>query len=198
MARPTKLLHLYQVEIVLKEIEPRVWRRLLIPGDSTLDKLHYVIQDAFSWTNSHLHCFVIDDVRYGMAHIEEDADDLKDEQRFFLHKLVDKGSMFLYEYDYGDSWSHKIAVENLIAGAELKHPICLDGQRACPPEDVGGTGGYEEFLDALADPKHEEHKNMLRWAGGRFDPEHFDLANTNAALRSSRTERLTRRAMRRA
>jgi hypothetical protein len=127
MPRATKLLHLYQLEVALEEIEPPVWRRLLLPGDITLDKVHYIIQDAFGWTNSHLHCFEIDDRRYGMAEIEEDAHDLKEERRFSLHKLVDKGSTFLYEYDCGDSWRHQIAVENVIGGAELKHPICLDG-----------------------------------------------------------------------
>ncbi len=198
MAKAAKTLYLDQLKIVLDGIHPPVWRRVLVPSDITLDKLHYVIQDVFGWTNSHLHCVDIGDQRYGMADLEEDAADLKDERRFQLHKLATEGATLHYEYDYGDSWHHEIVVEKVIGGAESKDPICLDGQRACPPDDVGGAGGYADFLEAIADPRHEQHRDMLRWVGGRFDPDRFDLTDANAALRSSRTERLTRRATRQA
>jgi hypothetical protein len=197
MPKATTARSLYQLKVVLEELEPAVWRRLLVAGDIKLDKLHYALQDAFGWTNSHLHCFEIGEQRYGMADVEEDADDLKDERVAVLRKVVSEGANFCYEYDYGDGWRHRIDVEKVVGGAEIGSPICLDGRRACPPEDVGGPGGYEEFVKAIADRKHERHREMLDWFGSRFDPETFDLADANAALRSSRTEQLTRRAMRR-
>jgi hypothetical protein len=92
-----------------------------------------------------------------------------------------------YEYDFGDSWSHEVVVEDIgWTPHVLKHGVCLDGGGACPPEDVGGTGGYEEFLEALADPLHEEHDNYLVWVGYKFDSSEFNVAAANAALQRVR------------
>jgi hypothetical protein len=91
---------------------------------------------------------------------------------------------FVYEYDFGDSWEHEILVEKILpAEAETAYPLCLRGKRACPPEDVGGVWGYEEFLEAIGDPTQEEHESYLEWVGGDFDPEAFDLEETNQRLR---------------
>jgi hypothetical protein len=89
---------------------------------------------------------------------------------------------FLYEYDFGDSWEHEIVVEKVLPAVEgIRYPICIAGKRACPPEDCGGVGGYERMLDIIANPKHEEHAEMLEWLGGSFDPEAFDLGNSQGA-----------------
>lgn len=93
---------------------------------------------------------------------------------------------FSYEYDFGDSWDHEIVIEErswLSVG--LKVGVCIDGQNACPPEDVGGPGGYAAYLQALADPRHPEHDDLLEWRGA-FDPAHFDLASANARLQNFR------------
>jgi len=92
-----------------------------------------------------------------------------------------------FEYDFGDSWEHDIVIEELTwSNFGLKYAVCLDGANACPPDDVGGTWGYAEFLSALADPTHDEHKSYLEWAGGSFDPTEFDLGEANAVLQKVR------------
>ncbi len=92
--------------------------------------------------------------------------------------------MFEYEYDFGDSWSHDVLFEGCLqADPGCRYPLCLEGERACPPEDVGGTRGYLDFLEALADPDHEEHDTFRRWVGRRFDPESFDPAKTTKRMR---------------
>jgi Plasmid pRiA4b ORF-3-like protein len=91
---------------------------------------------------------------------------------------------FIYEYDFGDSWRHRIAVRPLAhPNTDWHYPLCTGGARAAPPDDVGGPPGYKEFLAAIKDPKHEEHDSMLVWTGGAFDPEGFDLNAINRTLR---------------
>lgn len=113
---------------------------------------------------------------------------VQNERRVTVAQLVpEAGSSFVYEYDFGDSWEHEILVEQILEPEEHVHyPLCIGGARACPPEDVGGVPGYAEFLEAIRDPEHEEHDNMLIWAGGDFDPEGFDRNRVNAALRRFR------------
>ena len=94
---------------------------------------------------------------------------------------------FRYNYDFGDNWVHILAVEKMLPAEEVvRYPICLAGVRACPPEDVGGLPGYENFLEAMRDPKHPEHTEYLEWISGRFDPEAFDVDEVNRRLRRLR------------
>ena len=139
------------------------------------------------WTNSHLHSFTIDGKLYGSQFDDYPEDEL-DEADFTVSFAL-RGSLrrFVYEYDFGDSWTHEVVVEDVAwSPYVLKHGVCLDGGGACPPEDVGGTGGYEEFLAALADPLHEEHDTYLVWVGYKFDPAVFNVAAANAALQRVR------------
>ncbi len=122
----------------------------------------------------------------GIPDPEWENDDI-DEETVVLADLVSARSRFFYEYDFGDSWRHEVVVESIEAASQmLKHAVCLEGQRACPPEDCGGVWGYPELLEAIADPKHEDHQERLEWVGGSFDPDAFDLAATNAALQRIR------------
>jgi hypothetical protein len=177
----------FQLRIQLENLTPTVWRRLLVPGGVRLAKLHEIFQAAMGWTNSHLHSFTIGEDLYGM-HIEDYPDDELDETEFTVFVALRGGvRRFRYEYDFGDSWEHEVTVEATTwSPLALKHAVCLDGQNACPPEDVGGVGGYAQFLEALADPLHEEHDSYLVWVGYKFDPEAFELAAANAALQRLR------------
>ena len=177
---------IYQFKITLQGIEPSIWRRIQTK-DCTLDKLHEHIQTAMGWTNSHLHQFNIDGLRYGDPQL---LDDGFEEQTPFINSLRTKLSKimpkdgkrlrFQYEYDFGDCWEHEILFEGFPPSENgAKYPLCVEGERACPPEDVGGTPGYKEFLRAIANPKHKRHKELMRWCGP-FDPEKFDAeAATN-------------------
>ena len=178
----------FQFKITLKEVKPPIWRRIQVK-DCTLDKLHEHIQTAMGWTNSHLHQFEIRGVRYGDPALlcegwedETPVNSLKTK----ISKIVPtdgKQFRFDYEYDFGDGWEHEILLEGCLrADKGSRYPLCLEGERACPPEDVGGTGGYEEYLEAMADPKHERHEEFMEWRGP-FDPEKFDARAATREMR---------------
>lgn len=140
------------------------------------------------WQDCHLHGFEIAGQRFEPYEEEDDVDeDAVDEKGVVLSDLVEAGTRFHYEYDFGDGWNHEIVVESVEDVPQgLKHAVCLDGRRACPPEDSGGVSGYGEFLQAIGDPGHPEHRDYLNWVGGTFDAEAFTLAATNAALQRVR------------
>jgi hypothetical protein len=123
-----------------------------------------------------------------MVGIEEDTHDLKDERRVKLSSVLPiKGARLLYRYDYGDDWEHLVDLEELLEPDQRhQYPLCIGGARACPPEDCGGTSGYEELCRVLQSPKDEEHDSMLTWVGGYFDPASFDANAVNSAFRFGR------------
>jgi hypothetical protein len=175
-----------QLRISLMGHTPTIWRRLLVPGEIKLAKLHPIFQAAMGWEDYHLHYFEIEDERYGVPDEDWEIEDTDEEGVTFVD-VIKTPMRFFYEYDFGDSWRHEVVVESIDPmPLMLKFAICLDGQRACPPEDCGGTGGYEEFLEAIANPEHEEHDDFLGWLGFAFDPERFSVAETNAALQRVR------------
>ncbi len=189
---------LYQLQVVLLDSEPLIWRRLQVPGDATLAWLHAVLQVAVGWTNSHLHQFLVgedtySDTRHNGAEYEG-APKILDASKFTLRQIAPREQdAFGYAYDFGDSWEHAIIVEEILppVAAAATHALCLDGARACPPEDCGGVGGYEELLKVLKNRKHPEHKYMKEWLGRPFDPEAFDVAKTNLWLRKLKWPRVT-------
>lgn len=178
----------YTLYIRLAEIEPPIWRRIVVPANLTLHELHQVVQVTMGWTHSHLHQFIVpdtpDSIYYGEPSPEDDYFHT-DDRRVRLASIAPKeGATFVYEYDFGDSWRHEITVERITPTpqGELPYPWCLDGQRACPPEDVGGVSGYAHFLEAWRDRSHPEHRQMREWVGKHFKPELFSVPQVNAAL----------------
>jgi hypothetical protein len=170
----------------LAEINPVVWRRVLVPGAVRMAKLSEMLLAAMGWTNSHLHAFRVGDRLYGVCFDDYPEEEI-DEKSVTVLQALREERRFIYDYDFGDGWEHEVVIEELSwSYFGLKFAVCIDGQNACPPEDVRGPGGYLEFLDAISDPKHEEHASYLEWAGGSFDPAEFDLAATNAALQRVR------------
>lgn len=110
-----------------------------------------------------------------------DQSNVLDETDFLLQEVVSReGASLLYEYDFGDSWMHEIVVEKISAPEPgVEYPACVEGARCGPPEDCGGIGGYADLLEALKDPKRDDHEEALDWIGDDFDPEYFDIAETN-------------------
>lgn len=183
---------LWQATIAIADIEPAIWRRLLLPEDLNFAQLHEVIQAAFGWTDSHLHHFIVGGLVVGAPEFDEDG--LNRHQTFnasevFLRDLLihDLDAVkILYEYDFGDSWRHWITFDSQLTEAPGEtYPQIVDGRRSAPPEDVGGPPGYERFLEAWRDPKHKEHKAMRTWAGRAFDPEAFDRDKTQKAIKAA-------------
>jgi len=178
----------YQLHVALDAIVPPIWRRIIVPAAITLPELHDLLQLVMGWTDSHLHSFTIGNRTYSNAEVADgDLDEMGmlDEAGHTLADLLGATiKTFLYEYDFGDSWLHRIDVAAISTpNPDWEYPLCVAGARAAPPDDVGGVPGYEDFLVAIGDPNNEEHDSMLTWVGGAFDPEGFDLNAINRTLR---------------
>lgn len=186
-----------QVIVKLEGIEPEIWRHVVVPLSCTLADLHHIIQSAFGWKDCHLHEFLIGGLRYGDVDLLNQDRFEGDAQAFDASEVrlrdfrffKGDGPVFTYVYDFGDHWSHKVELVKLLAlDPAPKTASCVEGARCCPPEDVGGPHGYAEFLRVLMSPEYdelEEQKHLKRWSGGKFDPERFDLAKTDKAVREA-------------
>jgi hypothetical protein len=178
----------YQIKVTLKDSKPPIWRRLLVAADTPLETLHVVLQIAFGWINSHLHQFKVSGEFYSPPVPWDDGIETLDSRKFTLAQLAPEvGSKLVYEYDFGDFREHVIVVEKALspdeAGEEL--PVVVTGRRAGPPEDCGGVWGYDDVLEALADPEHPKHEEMKEWVPEGFDPEAFSADEINARLRQA-------------
>ncbi len=196
---------IYQLKITLRGSKPPIWRRVLVSGHSTLADLHEIIQIVMDWDEAHLHEFEINKIRYSDPLVALDG--AQNETRVRLKEVISREKMkFHYVYDFGDDWDHEILVEKILPPdpeKERELPVCLKGKRACPPEDVGGMGGYYYFLEAIQDPEHPEHEILSEWIKAAeyfpgeeedenvseeapetpvFDPEFFDLELINEFL----------------
>ena len=183
MSAKNKPISVYQLKVTLKNSKPPIWRRIQVNSDINLYRLHQNLQVMMGWTDSHLHQFIVHGEYYGTP----DPDiEVTNETSIKLDRVVSEaGDKFVYEYDFGDSWEHVILVEKILQPETgVNYPICLGGKRACPPEDCGGIWGYGDLLEAIQDPAHPEHEEMLEWLGGRFDPEEFDVDMVNQRLKT--------------
>lgn len=161
--------------IELEEIKPRIWRRVDVPLSCTLVVLHDIMQVIMRWQDRHLFEFRVGEKVYGVPSDQDAAWGRKvlQAKTLRLGQLIDRDvRTFTYVYDFGDNWQHRITVESVFEGQpDVDYPVLVDGARRAPPEDVGGESGFHEFLDAMLDSDHPEHRQMLRWYNGPFDPE---------------------------
>jgi hypothetical protein len=173
-----------ELRIELLHVQPTIYRRLLVPESILLPDLHLALQMAMGWQGYHLHEFVFNGLRFGLPDTDFPGPEILDERGIGLSAILMSNPQFDYLYDFGDGWEHRVTVvRRMHSEAALSTPICIEGVNACPPEDVGGVHGYSEFLEAIANPSHKEHRSMLHWCGGRFDPSHCDLVAANELLR---------------
>ncbi len=193
-------LQIYQLKIALNDIEPPIWRRIQIPNTSTFWDLHSYIQDAFGWTNNHMHKFTCIDAQTDKTVVfgvpfepehEDDAHILPGWERRINLFIEGKTGRIEYTYDLGDNWSHSIVLEEILTPVKgFKYPFCVDGERACPPEDCGGPYGYIGLLETIFDPVDPDHKDMVAWVdsmkGCTFDPEQFYAAQVRFVSPSRR------------
>ncbi len=183
-----------QLKIKLSDIDPPIWRRIKVPADFPLRRLHDVIQAVFDWLDYHLHQFEVGDRIYGSPK-QGDGDfgekHLYSDRNIKLGALLDRGvQRFIYRYDFGDDWEHVITVEQITDPEDgVEYPILVDGARRAPPEDCGGPPGFEAFLEAMLDEGHEEHVALMDWYGEHFDPDDMELDAVEAMLGRIRASR---------
>jgi len=176
--------HVHQFKVTLLEIEPRIWRRLLVPASYSFWDLHVAIQDSMGWLDYHLHLFRVTNPETGELQeigipdddpFEDDVVCMPGWEIPVADYFQKAGTRAQYLYDFGDDWQHEVELEAILERVpKKKYPICADGARACPPEDCGGVPGYEDFLRIIADPTDEEYESMRRWLGRPYDPNAFD------------------------
>jgi hypothetical protein len=177
---------IYQLKVNLLKITPPIWRRLLVPDNCSLDDLHIIIQCAMGWSNHYLHSFESKGQCYKSGSLfgngrHYDALNTTNVKLSDL-KLKVKDS-FLYIYEFIDYWEHRIILEEITTPDMLiKYPLCLDGRRACPPEDCGGPLGYKKILVAFKNKRDSKHHDINEWLPKDFDPEHFDKDDVNLTL----------------
>lgn len=169
----------------MKGITPQIWRRIQVPKNYTFLDLHEAIQAAMNWEDYHLHEFEMQNPKTGALDrigTESDGyDDFADEPLVPENKakiseyFTLENKEALYTYDFGDNWQVKVRLEKILPKKEgVEYPICTAGKRAAVPEDIGGIWGYEDMLEILKDPEHEDYEDTVAWLGKDFDPEYFD------------------------
>jgi len=181
--------NVYQLKIELVNSQPSIWRRVLVPGYVTLAVLHHVIQITMGWDDDHLHSFSCKGMRFSIPFDDDFLSEDEDESKVRLNELLRRSrSSMRYEYDFGDCWEHKITLEKILEADPRcqERAVCLDGKMRCPLEDCGGLWGYYDLLDALKDPTHERHEELVEWAGAYLNAEAFDLESVNRRLAGMR------------
>jgi hypothetical protein len=176
---------IYQFKVTLKGSDPLIWRRFQVP-DLTLGELHDVLQVVMGWQDSHMHQFIVNGTYYGRATPDDLDLDVEDEDGIRLSQVFTgrKKPHIVYEYDFGDNWEHEIVLEKRLEPEPgFEYPRCVEGARACPPENCGGIGIYAGFVEAITDRKHPDHRDMKEWIGRNFDPERFSVDKVNKELR---------------
>ena len=173
----------YQLKVTLAGSNPEIWRRIVVNPGIWLVSFHRILQTTMGWTNSHLHLFHDGTSEYVPREFE--TEDTLDSRGVKLKQILNsENPSILYEYDFGDGWAHKIELEKVTdEGDNGKVPRCIEGERACPPEDCGGLPGYDEVRKIISNPAHAEYEETLQWLGGNFDPEQFSLDEVNELLR---------------
>ena len=186
---PVGQARLYRMKIVLQDIEPPIWRRFVAPTFMTLEHFHACIQSIMGWENEHSHAFYINGKRFESKHLRFTVDGMwnhengYDTANYQLSQLIKNGMVFHYEYDFGDGWTHEITVEDDNHNRDTDFPYyCIEGERACPPEDCGGPGGYMHLLEVFADRNNPEYKEMRDWLGGHFNSEYFNPKDCNREM----------------
>ncbi len=177
---------IYQLKVSLKGFTPSIWRKLQVAGNITLSELHRTLQIVMGWGNYHHYQFIIDGVIYSQPDSANST--IKAAAETILSQLVhNEGDRFIYLYDLADDWQHVVEVEKILPlKPEVDYPLCLAGQRACPPEECGGILEYSNLLEILQNPEYPDYPEIMEHFGGHFDPEAFDLARVNRALRPIR------------
>lgn len=183
--QPITSTSIYLMKVTLKGPSPKIWRQIQVQGGTTLNKLHRILQAAMGWGNLYRYEFIVGDAHYGEHHPEYHYKMKSDNATKLYQVATQVGAVFTYLYDFNNGWEHEMVTESIKSSAlGLKYALCLSGERACPPEDCAIVGGYDHFMQVIANPKDKEFHEMMQWAGGSFNPERFDINDVNERLKN--------------
>jgi hypothetical protein len=174
---------IFQFKIILKNIEPKIWRRFQVKDNITFADMHRIILVVMGWDGSHLHQFVWNKHDY-IGSVEHMPGDVEDERKISINQIFKEiKTKLVYEYDFGDDWEHDLILEEILEDdRKIKYAYCLDGKNNCPPEDCGGPWGFADMMDKLKSADSEEKEELLEWLGDDYDPSFFDLKKINEEL----------------
>ncbi|WP_196592953.1 plasmid pRiA4b ORF-3 family protein [Pectinatus sottacetonis] len=195
----------YQVRIKLLDFHHDIWREVIIPADINFKLLHNTIQTSMGWYNSHLYEFNLPDEKLRITNDEESFSNFKTARKKYtkispadnnnkliyellkttikrpqdlkIENYMEKYKFLNYIYDFGDNWVHRIFLREILTDYQYSYPTIISGIGACPPEDVGGTACYDEFLTAWSDPNHPEHNDTVKWG----NTQHYHSFNQKTA-----------------
>jgi len=170
----------YEIKIELKDTSPKIWRKVQVNSDISLNELHHIIQISMGWTNSHLYSFRIDKIEYSLKDYDYDFQKFGNARAYRIKDF--KNEPIDYIYDFGDYWEHSVRIEKETKEERLLHPKCIEGEGTCPPEDVGGIHGFEEFKEIMKDKTHPERESYIEWYGSEFGPDKVYLKEINQQL----------------
>jgi hypothetical protein len=184
---PVKKSQKYVLRIVLVDSSPRVWREIAVPSNITLTSLAYVIILAMGWEESHLSMFEKGQKEYHvyMEGTEIYDEPVEDASEYALCDLLGADEEMMFVYDFGDYWRHTVKVVECAKYRKDEKPSVrlIDGKNACPPNDVGGIGGYKEMLRVIKeDPDGDEAWEYYTWLGSKWDEKFFPAIDTAIAV----------------
>jgi hypothetical protein len=176
---------IFQIQVYLKDINPKIWRRLLIPSDLSFADLHKLIQASMGWSGKHLHKFIYRKQVYAPALDVRFEPDAKDYHNYDVGVAFKRAnSKIQYLYDFADNWMHEIVVEKTLPWRDdFNRPVCLSGKMKCPPENCGGVWGYSKLKnESMNSLHHEDDASDLDLLA--FSPNYFNLDKTNESIAS--------------
>lgn len=200
----------YKIKIVLRDSNPLIWRRIIIPSQITFERLHDIIQVAMGWSNNFLYDFNIveENLRitcdeenidrynfYSKIKLTEDNDPYgyiakytkiipKRSNEVIIDDYFIKYNQIEYVYDFGDYWKHDLIIEEVLKDYKGPCPVCIGGEEACPPEDIGGILEYGQFLRIINDENHQDYESLRKWATENFYKEAFSVDDVNNYMES--------------
>ena len=199
----------YMIKVELKDSEPLIYRRVIVPSDINFEKLHKIIQISMGWNNSYLYDFNIKEENLRITCDKEAISEYefysklklneKNDPHGFIKNMLkikpklssevsiyyylDKFNKVEYIYDFGDYWKHDIIVEEIIEDYIYEYPKCIESEGNCPPEDIGGVEEYMEFLEVINDKNHPDYENVALWASKQNYKEVFDIESVNILMK---------------
>jgi hypothetical protein len=176
-----------QIKITLDRIKPDIWRRFIVDTSFSLHKLHRSIQTVMGWYDAHLYEFEIQNSHYSITDQNDNFLDYEvlDSKKTKLKSLgLQPEDTFNYTYDFGDNWEHTIVIERVLKIGPVMAPLCLDGERNCPPEDCGSVPGYQHIMELMQNPDSKEAREFTKLLGHPYNSELFDINAINDGLKN--------------